>query len=342
MAQRNRSLIVGIDVGATKTNATVIDTGGACRVDAMFEIPSLVSAGPQAALRAISEVFQLVIEANDCKIGDVVAVGLGTPGPASSVGVLSGRGATNFGGLDWCSFDLRTATEVKLKLPVVYSNDGNAAALYAHRMHFADKADVKSSVSAIVGTGLGGGVVVDGRVVVGAAGMGGELGHVHIPMDGLLAEGQPVPQCNCGFFGDLESIASLTGIRLNLLPYWLGRYPQHPLASIDSIDEASMLVRGYGERGDEMALKLFGQQADAIGRMFTIASNFVDPEALFVGGGIVESAPHFREWFLDRVSSATYLRDEQRGIAQFAVVPDLDMAGARGAALAALQTVNGG
>ena len=51
--------------------------------------------------------------------------------------------------------------------------------------------------------------------------MAGELGHVHIPMDGLLAEGQPLPTCSCGFVGDAESVASLTGIERNLLPYWL-------------------------------------------------------------------------------------------------------------------------
>ena len=70
----------------------------------------------------------------------------------------------------------------------------------------------RSSVSAIVGTGLGGGVIEAGRVVKGAAGMAGELGHVHIPMHGLLARGPAAARCNCGFAGDAESVASLTGI----------------------------------------------------------------------------------------------------------------------------------
>ena len=76
----------------------------------------------------------------------------------------------------------------RLGLPVVYNNDGNAAALYAHHRHFGATAE-RSSISAIVGTGLGGGVIESGRIVKGAAGMAGELGHVHIPMDGLLGEG---------------------------------------------------------------------------------------------------------------------------------------------------------
>ena len=88
-------------------------------------------------------------------------------------------------------FDFRAALENRLQIPVVYNNDGNAAALYAHVVHFGVVADERSSVSAIVGTGLGGGVIEMGTIVKGAAGMAGELGHVHIPMDGLVGEGQP-------------------------------------------------------------------------------------------------------------------------------------------------------
>jgi predicted NBD/HSP70 family sugar kinase len=220
----------------------------------------------------------------------------------------------------------------------VYTNDGNAAALYAHHVHFGPQAYRHSSVSAIVGTGLGGGIVEAGRVVQGAAGMAGELGHVHIPMDGLLAAGQTVPDCNCGFSADAESVASLTGIVKNLLPYWLTRYPDHDLALEDPV-RAGKLVRSFAEKGDELALKVFGQQAVALGRLFTIAANFTDPSAYFVGGGVVEAAPHFRDWFLDRVREHTHLREEQAAVATFALVPQLDMAGARGAAIAAFEGV---
>ncbi len=100
--------------------------------------------------------------------------------------------------------------------------------------------------------------------------------------------------------------------------------------------KAARAVRGYGERFDPLALKIFEQQAQALGRLFSIASNVTDPHAYFVGGGVVEAAPEFRAWFLRTVEESTVLRDEQRQVAQFAVVPDLDMAGARGSAIAAL------
>jgi predicted NBD/HSP70 family sugar kinase len=196
----------------------------------------------------------------------------------------------------------------------------------------------RSSVAAIVGTGLGGGVVESGRVVSGAAGMAGELGHVQIPLQGVLALDQPIPQCNCGLAGDAESFASLTGIKNNLLPYWLSRFPDHPLAQ-EPVHKAAKMLRSYGEKEDPLALAVFGQQARAIGSLFTIAANFTDPHAYFVGGGVVEAAPAFRQWFLDTVRETTGLREEQVAVTTFELVPDLDMAGGRGAAVAALERV---
>jgi glucokinase len=328
-------VVVGLDIGGTSTNATVLDGFGRFLVDDLCETPSRVLEGPDATLGALRQAFDGVLAQAGVPIGSVVAVGLDTPGPASADGVIASKGATNFNQPEWRGFDIRRALAAKLGLPVVYTNDANAAALYAHHLHFGAEAERRSSVAAIVGTGLGGGVVESGRVVKGAAGMAGELGHVQIPMHGLLGEGQPLPVCNCGFVGDAESVASLTGIVNNLLPYWLTRYPDHPLNQVRPMRTAAMKVRGLAEAGDELALAVFDQQAAALGRLFTIAANFTDPHAYFLGGGVVEAAPHFRSWFLDRVRANTQLRDEQEKVATLELVPDRDMAGARGAAIAA-------
>ena len=218
---------------------------------------------------------------------------------------------------------------------MVYTNDANAATLYAHYARFGDDAPHHSSVAVIVGTGLGGGLVEAGQVVSGVAGMAGELGHVQIPLEGLLEDGQPVPVCNCGLRGDVESFASLCGIEQNLLPYWLSRYEGHGLADVQPLSRAAKLVRGYGEAGDPMALNIFRQQAAALGRLFSIAAMFTDPGTYFVGGGVVEADPAFSEWFLGRIREHTTLRAEQAELVDFLLVPDLDRAGARGAALAA-------
>ncbi len=331
-------VVVGIDNGGTSNNTTVLTLDGRFLVDELVETPSEVQAGPEAAVAAMAAAFDGVLARAGVPREQVRAVGLDTPGPASATGVISSKGSTNFSQPAWRGHDIRGALEARLGLPVVYHNDGNAAALYAHHVHFGADAMRRSSVSAIVGTGLGGGVVESGRVISGAAGMAGELGHVQIPLTTVLAPGQPVPICACGFAGDVESVVSLTAIGRNLLPYWLTRFPEHPLAG-ESLERAAKLVRGYGERGDELAREIFSQQARALGALFTIVANFTDPHAYFIGGGVVEASPEFRDWFLAEVREHTVLRAEQAALATFALVPDRDMAGARGVALAALEAV---
>jgi glucokinase len=325
---------VGIDNGGTTNNGTVLASDGRFLVETMAELPSLVREGPEKAIQALVDSFDKVLGMTGVPRGKVRAVGLDTPGPASAAGVLATGGATNFGHPGWHKFDIRGALEERLGIPVVYNNDANAAALYAHHVRHGAEAGHRSSVSAIVGTGLGGGVIEAGEVVKGAAGMAGELGHMPIPMEGLLEDGQPRPVCNCGLGADAESIASLTGIERNLLPYWLTRYPDHELAGIP-VTKGAKLVRGYGERGDEMALAIFRQQAMAIGRVFSIGAKFTDPDTYFVGGGVIEAAPHFRDWIVDIIRENTVLFVEQAEVAEITLVPDLDMAGARGSAIAA-------
>jgi predicted NBD/HSP70 family sugar kinase len=330
--------VVGLDNGGTVNNGTVMTLDGRFLVDRLVEVPSRVTEGPAAAIDALAETLDTVLQVASVDRSSVRAVGLDTPGPANAHGVISSRGSTNFLHPGWRGFDVRSALEQRLGVPVVY-NDANAATLYAHVRYFGVAADLRSSVAAIVGTGLGGGVIHKGQLVTGTTGMAGELGHVLLPTEGLVEPDQPVPRCNCGQYGDVESYVSLTGIRNNLLPYWLTRYPRHELHDVDP-RKAARSVRGLGERGDEMALKIFEQQARALGKLFSIASNFIDPDAYFVGGGVVEAAPHFRDWYLKQVEESTTLREEQRAAAVFAVVPDLDMAGARGSAIAALAALS--
>ena len=339
MATSGDWVTVGIDNGGTANNGTVLDSGGTFLVTEMAELPSLVREGPDKAITALVDCFDMVLAMTGVPRENVRAVGLDTPGPASADGVMVTGGATNFGHQAWSRFNIRTALQQRLGIPVVYNNDGNAAALYAHHVRHGANALERSSVAAIVGTGLGGGVVNDGRIIKGAAGLAGELGHMPIPMTGLLEADQPEPNCNCGQFADAESIASLTGIIRNLLPYWLTRFPGHELAEVDIVRGAK-LVRGLAERGDELALAIFRQQAIAIARVFSVAAKFTDPDTYFVGGGVIEAAPHFRDWFVATVKEHTVFYVEQAEIAEITLVPDLDMAGARGSAIAAAAWVN--
>src|SRR5258708_6888149 len=210
--------MVGIENGGTSKNGTVRDSRGHFLVETMAELPSLVREGPDKAIGALVDTVDKVLAMTGIPRELVRAVGLDTPGPASAAGVLASKGATNFGHVAWGGFDIRRALEERLGIPVVYNNDANAAALYAHHVKYGDAAARYDSVAAIVGTGLGGGVVVNGQVVSGAAGMAGELGHFPIRMDDLLEEGQLMPACNCGLFWGAESGGPPTRVQANFAP----------------------------------------------------------------------------------------------------------------------------
>ena len=187
-----------------------------------------------------------------------------------------------------------------------------------------------------MGTGLGGGVIIEGNVLKGKMGFGGELGHVLLPYQSIAGTPGLKPECNCGRTGDLESVCSLTAIAKTLLPYFLPRYPGHQLGQME-IGKAAKLVRGMAEKGDPLCRDVFRVQAHGMGLFFDEMINTFDPDALIIGGGALETGPEFQEWFIAETRSAMPgQRAEQAGIPIY-VMPNGDTAGARGAAIEALK-----
>lgn len=324
-------VVAGIDLGGTAINYTFLDQQGQFLIKGLCEHPARSVEGPDVCLSQITAGLSLAAAQAGVRLEDVVAVGLDTPGPASATGVFSRRGSTNFVHPQWAGYDIRAGLEQRLGRPVTYLNDGNAAALWGHVAIFGSH-NTATSVSAIIGTGLGGGVITGGEVVTGRNGFGGELGHVLIPYQQIPDIEGLVPGCNCGRTGDLESLCSLTAIRRTLLPHFLTRHPGHELAGGD-VAEAAKRVRGLAERGDEMCRRIFRVQARALGLFFDEMVNVFDPDALLVGGGAVETAEEFRGWFVDEIRAGMPTqREEQAGI-PIHVISDGDTAGARGAAL---------
>ncbi|MDZ7638402.1 MAG: ROK family protein [Bryobacterales bacterium] len=199
-----------------------------------------------------------------------------------------------------------------------------------------------TSISAIIGTGLGGGVIVGGEVVKGRAGFGGELGHVLLPWRSIPGADALVPECNCGRTGDLESVCSLTAIAKTLLPFFLAQSPDHELAKLNDLPKAAKLVRGMAENGDALCREVFRVQANALGLFFDQMVNTFDPDALIVGGGALETREEFQHWFLDQIRAGMpSQREEQKDIPIY-VMPNGDTAGARGAAIEALHLAREG
>ncbi len=334
------ALVAGIDLGGTAINYTFLDSQNRFLIESLFEHPARSKEGPGICLNQIADGFALAAAKAGISLDDVGRVGLDTPGPASSAGVLSARGSTNFVHPDWAGFDIRAGLEARLGKPVNYLNDGNAGALWGHFNLFGDSHEA-TSVSAIIGTGLGGGVITSGNVIKGRSGFGGELGHVLLPYQSIAGIEGIVPRCNCGRTGDLESLCSLTSITRTLLPYFLAKYPGHEFHAMDIV-QAAKLVRGRAERGDALSREIFRVQAHALGVFFDEMINTFDPDALIVGGGAIETGADFQQWFLAEIRNGMPPQREEQADIPIYIMPNGDTAGARGAAIEAMAVLRHG
>ena len=333
-------VVAGVDLGGTAINYTIVDQQEKFLIEGLCEHPALAKQGPDICLQQIADGLKIAADKAGVALSDIVAVGLDTPGPASASGVLSARGSTNFAHPKWGGFDIRESLAHKLGKPVLYLNDANAGALWGHYAIFGANSK-ETSVSIVIGTGNGGGIIIDGNVVKGKNGFGGELGHVLIPYQSIAGTPGLRPECNCGRTGDLESVCSLTAIEKTLLPYFLPRYPGHELGKVD-LHTAAKLVRGLAERGDPLSKDVFRVQAHGLGLFFDEMINTFDPDALIVGGGALETTVEFQRWFIDEIRAAMpHQREEQVDI-PIHVMPNGDTAGARGAAIEALMLARQG
>jgi predicted NBD/HSP70 family sugar kinase len=333
-------VVAGVDLGGTAVNYTLIDQNEKFLIDGLCEHPALSRQGPDVCLQQIADGLAIAAGRAGVSLSSIVAIGLDTPGPASAAGELSARGSTNFVHPKWAGFDIREGLAKKLGKPVCYLNDANAAALWGHYAIFGANSK-ETSISIVIGTGNGGGIILDGKVVKGKNGFGGELGHVLIPYQSISGTNGINPLCNCGRVGDLESLCSLTAIERNILPYLLPRHSDHELAKLD-LHQAAKLVRGMADKGDALSKEVFRIQAHALGLFFDEMINTFDPDALIVGGGAIEASPEFQKWFMQEIRAGMPTqREEQAGI-PIHIMPNGDTAGARGAAIEALSLARSG
>ncbi len=334
------TVVAGVDLGGTAVNYTLVDQQEKFLIDGLCEHPALAKQGPEVCLKQIADGLEVAASKAGVSLSDVVAVGLDTPGPASAAGQFSAKGSTNFVHPSWANFDIRDGLAQKLRKPVSYLNDANAAALWGHYAIFG-AGSKETSISVIIGTGNGGGIILDGNVVKGKNGFGGELGHVLIPYQSIAGTTGMQAGCNCGRTGDLESLCSLGAIERNILPYFLPNYPGHELAK-RSAHEAAKLVRGLADQGDALCRDVFRVQARALGLFFDEMINTFDPDALIVGGGAIEASNEFQGWFIGEVRLGMPVQRAEQENIPIHIIPNGDTAGARGAAIEALKLAREG
>ena len=328
-------IVAGVDLGGTAINYTLVNGEEKFLIDGLCEHPSRSTDGPETCLRQIEEGLRVATDRVGVSFADVAVVGLDTPGPASADGILSARGSTNFGDPRWVGFDIRGGLSKRLGKPVTYLNDGNAAALWGHFSLFGAK-QIATSITTVIGTGLGGGIIIDGEVVKGRRGFGGELGHVMLPYQRIASIDSLTPKCNCWRSGDLESLCSLTAIEKSLLPYFLKNIPGMTSPSWMTFVMHRNWCVGWRRPAIRCAARFSCVQAQALGLFFDEMINTFDPDALIVGGGALETSQEFQQWFIDEVRAGMPIQREEQTDISIHVMPNGDTAGARGAAIEAL------
>jgi glucokinase len=268
--------VVGVDLGGTKILAGVFKRSFECIGSSKLSTKS--QRGVDAVVERIARCVQDAVDEADLSLKQVAGVGIGAPG---AVDFADGKVifAPNMEG--WKDVSLKKDLEKALGVPVFVENDGNIAALGVHVAELKGKA--RSLIGIFVGTGIGGGLIVNGDLYSGFNHTAGEIGHMVLDLNG--------PKCGCGNKGCFEALASRTAIfqqikagikdgEKTLLTEMLG----NDLADLRSGD-----LRKAIRRGDKFVDKVIEGAAEYIGIGIANLVNVLSPEVVVLGGGVIEA-----------------------------------------------------
>ena len=251
---------VGVDVGGTTVKLGLFQTNG--RLIFKWEIPTRKEDSGKYILEDVSVAVREVLRERQIHLEQVVGVGLGVPGP-----VLPDGRVERCVNLGWHNVNPQSQLSGLLDNILVKSgNDANVAALgemwQGGGMGFTD------IIMVTLGTGVGGGVIIDEKIVTGKHGLGGEIGHIHI-------RDEETEKCNCGGIGCVEQIGSATGI---------AREARRKMAASD--EPSSMDVLDEAKKGDKMALEVVETVGRYLGMALAQLAMTVDPQMFVIGGGV--------------------------------------------------------
>lgn len=269
--------VVGVDVGGTKILAAVVTPKG----DILSRVRRRTRAerGQKTVIERIAQTVLEAIDEADLQVKDVSAVGVGVPGPVNpETGVLCV--AVNLG---WQETPLRTLLAKQLhNLPVYLGNDCNCATLGEY--YFGAAKGLKDVVGVFVGTGIGGGIIVNGQIHEGVSGAAAEVGHMIVQVDGPKPKG--------GFKGSMEALGS----RLAIV-----RYIEEAMSEgrktlmkelVQEDDQMSirskMIAKAY-QAGDKVVVTAVKKSAEAVGCGVASLASCLAPEMIVIGGGVVDA-----------------------------------------------------
>lgn len=257
----------GVDVGGTTVKLGLFSTEGTL-LD-KWEIKTRTEEGGTLILPDIADSILAKMNEKGIDKADVAGVGVGVPGPVDKDGII--HNAVNLG---WGTFSVKDELRKVIDMPVAVGNDANVAAL--GEMWQGGARGYHDVVLATLGTGVGGGIIVQGKILTGSIGAAGEIGHIHV-------EDDETDCCGCGNKGCLEQYASATGVV---------RLANKKLAATDApsvlrgIEVTAKDVWDAVKAGDALAIEVADQFGWYLGRAFANIGNVVNPEIFVLGGGV--------------------------------------------------------
>lgn len=265
----SEQIYVGVDLGGTAIKVGICDADG--KLLHTFEGPTEVAKGPDTVMDNIEKYVRLIVEQSPYDWSQVAGVGAGVAGFTNvKEGVIIL--APNVGFKD---VPIRSILEERLGKPVKIDNDANVAAL-GEVWSGAGKG-IDHCVCYTLGTGVGGGIIINGRIVQGFSGLAGELGHMAVIPD------LEAIQCGCGKMGCLETVSSATGI-IRMANDAVERGDRTSLSLVESITAKD--VFDAAKAGDEVAVRIVSRAAYYLGKAMAAVAVTLNPERFIIGGGV--------------------------------------------------------
>jgi glucokinase len=283
---------LGIDLGGTNVKSGVVDDTG--RAFPSVSLPTLPERGAEAGLRTLAEAGRAAVAASGLDWSAIAAVGLGSPGTMDiKAGML--LEPPNLPG--WDNLPIRDLLGKALGKPTILQNDGNAAA-YGEFWAGAGR-DVDSLVMFTLGTGIGCGIIDDGRIVEGRHSHGAECGHIIIQMENAR-------QCSCGQYGHLEAYASATSLVKRAVEALERGEPSTLKQLRDRGELTARTIDQAAEAGDPLGVRLMQETAYYLAVGAVTLVHTIDPDLILFGGGMIAAGPKFLDDIVSHIRTMAF------------------------------------
>ncbi len=266
---------IGIDVGGTNVKIALVDGNG--KIIYSNSVPTYAKMGYEYTVNNIKQAIRDLMKETNTDSKSIDAIGFDFPGQVDyKTGVV--KLAPNIPG--WVNVPIAQMIEEEFHIPTRIDNDVRCAAL--GELKFGAGRGCKNFICMTVGTGIGSGLVIDGKIVRGAANAAGELGHIKLQMQGG-------PLCGCGDTGCLEAFASGPAIVAMAYDYIKGGKAAKFSEMAGDSEITPYIVAKAAEEGDPVAKRIFEIIGEYIGIGLSSVINLLNPEKVIIGGGVAES-----------------------------------------------------